>query len=482
MSPIRWLPWTADVFARARAEQKPVLLSIAARWCRHCAWMDRTSYDDQQVASLVSARFVPVRVDADRRPDIAQRYGLGGWPTTAFLTPDGAILGGGTHVDPPRMVHVLGRVADAFQNGGALAPHGQAPAPIEDAGTPTTDELIRGIAAAYDPAHGGFGGEPKFPHAAPVRLALDLYTDSGAEEWRDIALTSLDAMGWGPLYDERAGGFFRCSQDRDWGAPAGEKLLDVNALLLSLYVHAFDTLQLARYAERAEDVLRYLQTALADPVDGGWAGSQSAGDSGDDDPQARGGDPTGAAAIDRTLFADWNATMASAALHAGRVMQDAALSEFAIKSFERVVALCYRPGAGVAHYFDESAEARGLLDDQIAMGHASLDAFEATGNIVYEMMAEELALFAVRTMWDERGGGFFDRAPCADDVGLLRTPVKGFVGNCLAGRLLGRLAGTSSSATFRGYADRTFAAMLSRAASEGPLAAEYVLGVRAAQR
>src|SRR3990170_2032456 len=111
---IEWLPWRPDAFARARAERKPVLLSIVTTWSRGCDEMDRTSYADPVVAGLIMERFVPVRVDADRRPDISSRYTLGGWPTTAFLTAEGEILGGGTFVAADRLPSVLHRVMDAY--------------------------------------------------------------------------------------------------------------------------------------------------------------------------------------------------------------------------------------------------------------------------------------------------------------------------------------------------------------------------------
>ena len=99
MDTVRWLPWSSEAFARARAEDRPVLLSIAAPWCELCLDMDRTTYADPAVAGLVNDRFVPIRVNADRRPDISDRYSLGGWPTTAFLTSEGEVIGGGTYVD-----------------------------------------------------------------------------------------------------------------------------------------------------------------------------------------------------------------------------------------------------------------------------------------------------------------------------------------------------------------------------------------------
>jgi hypothetical protein len=474
---IAWLPWRAESFDRARAEGKPVLLSLAPSWCGHSAGMDAATYGDPGVAALVNARFVAIRVDADRRPDIAERYGLGAWPTTAFLTPEGDLLGGGTYVEGRRLTDVLPRVSAAFAAGIQRRPPAAAAAPADR--RPSAGELIEVVTAAFDTVYGGFGDAPKFPHAAPVRLALRLFQDEGSKAHREMAVTSLDAMGWGGLYDEADGGFFRYARRRDWSEPDGEKLLDVNASLLDLYLDAAECLGLERYLERANDILRYVQTWLADPVDGGWAGSQCA----DAAYYAGGhaGDRTGRTPppVDRTLYTDWNAAMAAAALKAGRLLDDRALAEFAVRSLERIALLCYRPGGGVAHYYDGEAQVRGLLDDQIGMAAAQLDAFDATGDVVYEMLAEELALHAINTMWDAQLGGFFDRAADSTDVGLLgerRTP---FASNCAAARLLARLAVTAKQPRFADFAARTLSAIAPRAAAAGPLAADYVLALRA---
>src|SRR5687768_10322871 len=349
---IAWLPWSGAAFARARTEGKPVLLSIAPFWCHNSIEMDRSSFADSGVVARVDLRYVAIRVDADRRPDICERYCLGGWPTTAFLTPEGDVLGGGTYVERDRLVEVLEGVADAFGSAQrasssgsrlpAVARSAKVGTSISETEVPavlTIAALVDLVDASFDDEHGGFDAAPKFPHAAPVHLALALFREQGSERHRDIAIRTLDAMGWSPLHDDRDGGFFRCSRNRDWSGPEQEKLLDVNAAMLGLYVDAFETLQLSRYAERAEDVLRYVQTWLADPVDGGWAGSQRA----DPDYYAAGDAPdrsdVDAPAVDRTLYSDWNAMMASAALQAGRVLEDPSLSQFAIKSLERVLLL-----------------------------------------------------------------------------------------------------------------------------------------------
>jgi uncharacterized protein YyaL (SSP411 family) len=482
MPAIDWRPWTADAFARARAERRPVLLSITAAWCGCCDEMDRSSYADPEVAALVNTRFVAVRVDADRRPDISDRYSLGGWPTTAFLTPDGAIVGGGTYVPRDRILGVLSRLADAFATREDEM-RALATAAVDSTHPPraplSLDGLLDGIFHTYDSEHGGFGAAPKFPLTAPIHLALDLYAESGEARFAEIALRTLDAIGWGELYDVVDDGFFRCAAASDWRDPHREKLLDVNAKLLAVFLHGARVLGVTRFEERAAGVLRYVQTWLADHVDGAWAGSQ-----GDDaayyalvDAADRRGLPP--PRIDAALYADWNAQMASAALGAAAVLDDEGLREFAVKSLERVVLACYRPGGGVAHYvLDGRAEVRGLLDDQISMATAHLDAHLATGNIVYEMMAEELAHYAVASLWEHAAGGFYDRAEEPDAVGLLKRRVKPFVGNCDAARMLKRLSVVSGNSEFARIAEAAIDAVAPAAPEHGPLAAHLALAMR----
>ena len=461
---IPWLPWSGGVFAQARAASKPVVLFISATWCRWCDDMERTTWAEPSVQKLVKDRFVAVRVDADRRPDIFERYTLGGIPTTAFLNGDGNVVGGGTHVPASRMAGVLEQVAAAFasrrdeieRRALELAP--RAPAP-QGAQVLSSSDLIARVFDSYDAEHGGFGFSEKFPLTAPLHLALALAPSSGSP-FRAIAEQTLDAMRAGALYDEVDGGFFRCAASRDWQNASEEKLLDVNAALLRLYVEAAGVLQSAQCREIVVDVLRYVQTWLADPVDGGWAGSQR-------------GDR-----VDRTIYTGWNAQMVSAALRASQLLDDSALGEFAVKSLERVLLASYRPGAGVAHYHDGDAQVRGLLDDQIQMAAAALDCFDATGNVVYSMMAEELGHYVLRTMWDETDPGFFDRVDDDDEVGLLRCRAKPFVPNCDAAALMGRLAAVSGTHEFREKAEAALSALAAAAPSHGPLAAHYLLAMR----
>ena len=410
---VAWLPWSPAAFARAHAERKPVLLSIAAVWCHWCHEMDRTSYADPSIVTLINTRFIPIRVDADERPDISERYNLGGWPTTAFLTPDGfgarrrhvraaRTAGGCARAGRRRVPRARRRVAGRI----ARKPRRRR----SPDGALSVDERCDRIFSTFDEDHGGFGIEPKFPLVAPVHLALDLFAETRDPRYETIAVSTLDAMGWGGLYDEVDGGFFRYATTRDWQLPHVEKLLEGNAALLRLYLDAGAVLETARFTERGADTLRYIQNWLADPVDGGWWGSQDADGRYYAADSVEGRRALPPPPVGRVLFTDWNAAMVSAALHAARVFDDDGLRQFALKSLERVLLACYKPGGGVAHYFDGEARVRGLLGDQLAMIAASLDAFDVSNNIVYEMMAEELAHHAIRLMWDERDGGFLDRA------------------------------------------------------------------------
>ena len=361
---------------------------------------------------------------------------------------------------------------------------GTAVIPPEPAGARLPEaDLIALVFQSFDGEHGGFGTEPKFPLAPPVRLALDLYRESHDPEHARIASVTLDAIGWGGLHDDVDGGFFRYATTRAWQLPHVEKLLDVNAALAALFLEAAEVLAVTRYRDRAADVFRYAQAHLADRADGGWWGSQAA----DADYYAartlEARERLGAPPVERALYSGWNGLMISAALAGAAALPDPSLGEFAMRSLERVLALGYRPGAGVAHAVNIRPETRGLLEDQIAVAAACLDAWDASGNIVYEMMAEELAHYAIRVMWDEAGHGFFDRevADAPEAIGRMRERLKPFGANCNAAMLLRRLAQASGDATFSDRAAELLDWLAPRAASQGVGAASYVLAVRAAR-
>jgi uncharacterized protein YyaL (SSP411 family) len=474
---IDWQEWDSAAFARAARERKPVLLSITAAWCDACHEMDRTTYAAPEVDAIVRERFIPVRVDTDRRPDINERYNLGGWPTTAFLTPDGELMTGGTFVSAERMRGVLERVAAAFEErvGNPGSPIPDPGSPIPDPGSPIRNpshegsaigdpgsrigdpasNLIEQTFATFDPEHGGFGIEPKFPLTAPLHLALVLFEDTRDDRWRQIVERSLDAMAEGGLWDRDGGGFHRYATRRDWQLPHREKLLDTNASLLRVYANAARVLGRSADADRAAAIASFITTRLRAET-GGYHSSDA----------------------DSILLADGNAAAARALLATASLLDDKALTQEALDSFERAVLACYKPGAGVAHYFDGAARVRGLLADQIETVGALLDAHEITGGEPYKMMAEELGHFVVQGMWDPAGGGCFDRTRESDDVGLLRSGRKPFVGNAEAAAAFARLDAVTHEFDFAPYAIGALEAAGRGAAGQGPLTAHYLLAAR----
>jgi uncharacterized protein YyaL (SSP411 family) len=471
---VDWLAWTPEAFARAAAAGKPILLFLGAAWSPGCDEMQRTTFADAAVVALVRERFVPVRVDADARPDVNERYNLGGWPTTAFLTPDGDLLGGGTFIEPARLAAALADLAGAYlarrpeidaraaarrrRDAVERPPHD--PVPLAPASLdPWLDGVLLG---AFDDEHGGFAGAPRFPHPDAVRLALIRWRETGDARFRRAAGLTLDRMGWGGLWDATAGGFFRCAARRDWGEPSPEKLLEVNAALAALYATAASALDDPRYLARAADTVRWARARLADAGQGGFFASERPGGAG----------------VDRETYTDANAAMIAACLQVADLAGDADLVDTAVTALERVVLATYRPGAGVAH---AAGGVRGLLVDQIALGHALADAGEATGRTPYTMLAEELARYALAALWDETDGGFLDRAPEGGGLGLLGERRKPFVVNCAAVRLLARLEAECGDGELGARAHATLASLARDAAAQGIDAASYGLASRAVE-
>jgi uncharacterized protein YyaL (SSP411 family) len=450
---MEWQPWGRDAFDRAARERRPVLLSISAAWCRACHEMDRTTYADDRVRRLVADRFVAVRVDTDQRPDINARYNLGGWPTTAFLTPAGDVLGGGTFVAADRMAAVLAQVADAF----AALPPGDAPA-VSDPGEPappharaiSEDEVF----ATFDERCGGFGVEPKFPFTAPLLLALARHDAEPSPRWRAIVERTLDAMAGGGLYDRASGGFFRYATTRDWQLPHVEKLLETNAALLRVYVQSFVTLGRERDGEVAAGLVRFIRRLAVDR--GGYAASDAS----------------------RDVYAASTAAAVSALLAAAAAFDDRDLARDTLSRFETFLLSAYRPGEGVAHGVDDAGRIRGLLLDQIGVMDALLAAYATTADTPYCMMAEELGHYTCRVLRGQ-DGTFVDRAPQGSDLGLLRRPRQPFVANCVAAHVFARLARVSKE-PFTDVAAGALAGVAVASHAYGPDAAWWCLAAREA--
>jgi len=307
--PVRWNAWGEAAFARAQAEDKPILLDIGAVWCHWCHVMDRESYEDAEIAALINDLFVAVKVDRDERPDVDARYqaavsaisGQGGWPLTAFLTPDGRPYFGGTYIPRddrygrPGMGRVLLAMAQVWRErrDEALETAGSVMAAIEhnesfsgrggELSLPLVDKIAGSILAQFDPRNGGFGSQPKFPHPAALDLLLEVAVNRGNVGAREAFTTTLEKMARGGVYDQLAGGFHRYSVDEHWGVPHFEKMIYDNTELLRNYVHGYQSFVREDFLVIAREIVAWLDETMTDRERGGFYGSQDADVGLDDD-------------------------------------------------------------------------------------------------------------------------------------------------------------------------------------------------------
>ena len=307
--PVDWHEWGEEAFALARAGQKPILLDIGAVWCHWCHVIDRESYENPEIAALINANYIPVKVDRDERPDVDSRYqsaisaisGQGGWPLTAFLTPDGKPFFGGTYFPPedamnrPGFKRILAAIADAFKT--RRSEVDSSAKTLEDAVAKA--EIFHGAHAAFDPAvvdsviesavnqfderHGGFGHAPKFPHSSTVDLLLERGQSSRDVNLLHIAVRTLEGMALGGVYDQLAGGFHRYSVDERWCVPHFEKMSYDNSELLRNYLHAYQATKNSLFRETAEGIILWVNSTLSDQARGGFFSSQDADQTLEDD-------------------------------------------------------------------------------------------------------------------------------------------------------------------------------------------------------
>ena len=321
--PVDWMEWGEAAFARAAREDKAILLDIGAVWCHWCHVMDRESYEDAATAQIINRHFIAVKVDRDERPDVDTRYqaavsaisGQGGWPLTAFLTPQGKPYFGGTYFPPedrhgrPSFQRVLLTMADAFENRRsevdesassvmqAIEQNEAFSGHAGDPGPELVEKMVLVALKSVDMRHGGFGAQPKFPHSSALDLLIDVAQRGGTtpvkmaglgtvpivEAAKRAVLLTLDKMAKGGIYDHLAGGFHRYSVDEHWIVPHFDKMAYDNSELLKNYLHAYQAFGGEEFARVARDILRWMDAWLSDRELGGFYASQDADYSLDDD-------------------------------------------------------------------------------------------------------------------------------------------------------------------------------------------------------
>jgi uncharacterized protein len=458
-NPVDWYPWGDEAFEKARAEDKPILLSVGYAACHWCHVMERESFEDEATARLMNDRFVNVKVDREERPDVDAVYmdavvalsGHGGWPMTVFLTPDGEPFFGGTYYPPeprhgmPAFRQVLSALADAYrdqradvaQQAAALVEHLQhTPEPST---SPLTaglmDAAVQGLRAQYDPQWGGFGHAPKFPPASTIEFLLR----RGAF---DMALGTLDGMRTGGMYDLVGGGFHRYSVDAEWLVPHFEKMLYDNALLVPAYLHAFLLTREESYREIVEQTVEYCLRELR-LESGGFASAQDADTDGvegltftwepqevprpellqpfehgrfiirgqlTDDERARlyaERQKRAQPLRDDKAIAAWNGLMLAALAESARRLDNAEWLDAARALGEFLLGPLSTDGRLHRTWRDGVAKGTGYLEDYANVAHGLYELHVATGELRWLHESRRLALLAVELFGDVDRGGFF---------------------------------------------------------------------------
>jgi len=454
-NPVDWHPWGGEALARARDEDRPILLSIGYAACHWCHVMERESFEDPLTAHVMNEHFVCIKVDREERPDLDSIYmdavvaltGSGGWPMTVFLTPDGEPFFGGTYFPPeprhgmPAFKQVLLAVAEAWEgqrdsvreSSANLAEHIRSASRLAPSPDPLSAELLDradgNLRAVFDPVWGGFGRAPKFP-PAPV---LEYLLRRGEEE---MTRRTLDAMMAGGMHDVVGGGFHRYSVDTQWLVPHFEKMLYDNALLASVYLHAAKRFGDERYRAVADRSLDYVLRELA-VGDGGFASAQDADTNGvegltftwapgegvpeellqpfedgrfvlrgelDDEMRARLLEIRAERPQplrDDKAIASWNGLMLAALAQGGRAEAGVRLAEFLLGPLSTVEGRLHRT------WRNGVAKGTGYLEDYADVANGLMELHVATADPRWLTEAHRLAMLAVDLFADDDGGGFF---------------------------------------------------------------------------
>ncbi|MFN8105394.1 MAG: thioredoxin domain-containing protein [Acidimicrobiia bacterium] len=501
-NPVDWYPWGDEAFAKARTEDKPIFLSVGYAACHWCHVMERESFEDPATAADLAGGFVAVKVDREERPDVDSIYmeatqamtGRGGWPMSVFLTPDGTPFYAGTYFPPtdrpgmPSFRSVLAAVREAWEQrrDGIVDQAKRVAAAIArghaaDFGRPGDDVLAEAVAAVgarWDGVNGGFVGGPKFPPAMVCELLLRTDVLHGGDAGLGLVRTALDAMGTRGLYDHLGGGFHRYCVDARWSVPHFEKMLYDNALLVPVYLHAFQITGAGVYARVATETLDYVvrelrqsggalsasQDADSDGVEGRyfvWTPAELADALGVDlgaraaryygvtpegnfedtgatvlhlaDPAALDPDAAGAVrarlfevrsqrvapATDDKVLASWNGLALAAFAEAARVLDRPDYAAVATTLAE-FLTTTMRPGRRVHHSWragvlrDES-----FAEDQAAVALGLVDLYETTFEPRWLGCARELADVLLEDFAAD-GGSFYDTP--SDAAGLVVRP------------------------------------------------------------
>ncbi|GEP00690.1 hypothetical protein GCM10007887_34750 [Methylobacterium haplocladii] len=439
--PISWQGWRQDLFARAKAENKLVILDLEAVWCHWCHVMEQKTYGDAAVSELIAQKYIAVRADQDANPDLSSRYGDWGWPATIVFAPDGteiAKLRG--FVEPERMAALLNAAVEDPTPGPSVAEALKVvPAETHTLGKEQLGALNESYADAWDAENAGWGQPLKYIDADSLDLAVaraeagDTKAERQARRTLDKALVLIDPV-WGGVY--------QYSDKPDWSAPHYEKIMSFQAQYLRQYSQAYARWHDPRYRSAANRIAGYLTTFLKSP-EGAFYVSQDADLSHDVDGHVyyalddAGRRAKGLPKIDTHIYARENGWAISGLTAYANAASDPEALKAAETAARWVQANRAVPGGGFRHGADDRGGP--FLGDTLAMAQAFLDLYAATGDRTWLASAEGAGAFIAKTFEDE-DGGFTSAAQAEGDSGALAKPAKSLDDQIAAARVLNLLA------------------------------------------
>ncbi len=474
---IQWREWSQETLEEAKKQGRLIVLALSAVWCHWCHVMDETTYSDETVIGLLNEQFIPVRVDADMRPDIDSLYNQGGWPSTVILTPEGEVLDGGNYIPPGDMKERLDRAFALYTKDRDKIAKRMEEIKLRRmlrqgsmTGVPdreTIDGIVELLKGMFDDKNGGFGSGQKFPNPDAMDFLLSVHSKTRDAGLKKIVTRTLDRMSQGGVYDHVEGGFFRYATKPDWSEPHYEKMLEVNAGLIRSYANAGLAFGTERYRKVVRESVRYVQRNLSDAATGALFGSQDA-----DESYYRKQDRKKLAKpfVDRTVYADSASLMISALIAAGEATGQQQYLPMAVKAGEFIIRNLSRPADGIFHSFrGGKASLSGLLNDNALFGSALLDLYNATGERHYLDRAGRIGQVITNKFYDPRARRFLSSLVAAGVAPLtpgILAEMNDSIANYRAVRFLERLTNytrdksakeivnavlTTLSATYRDY-------------------------------
>jgi uncharacterized protein len=411
---IQWRSWSSEALAEAKEKNKLILLSLSAVWCHWCHVMDETTYSDERIIAFLDEHFIPVRVDADERPDIDSIYNQGGWPSTVILLPDGEVLKGGNYIPPDEFLALLTKAEELFRTDRAgiqqnvrrfrdarMLESSRVAMMPDESELRSVERLYR---EAFDKRYGGFGTGQKFPNPLALDFLLSRYAKSKDGELKRIITKTLDSMARGGVYDRVAGGFFRYATKQDWSEPHYEKMLEVNAGLIRNYSEAFLLFGQKNHLRIAGESVRYARKNLYEAESGAFFGSQDADEAYYAKRNRKG---IQAPFVDRTVYADSSSLMISSLVSLSGAAGDRSYLATAEKAAGHLLRDLFSEQEGMAHYFRAGKSRQfGHLSDNVLFGEALLDLYNATGGKHYLEAAQRTGSLIMDRYYDGQARQF----------------------------------------------------------------------------